>query len=66
MNEDLSHQLYEKGLDNIINFYFSRIETVEQQIQNAQIENNRMASMVRLFKSLGGGFQTLKLPESQQ
>jgi NodT family efflux transporter outer membrane factor (OMF) lipoprotein len=66
MNEDLTQQLYEKGLDNIINFYFSRMETVEQQIQNAQIENNRMASMVRLFKSLGGGFQTLKLPESQQ
>ncbi len=54
----------EKGLDDLLNFYLSRIETLQQQAENAQIENYRLASMVRLIKSLGGGFMTPELPDS--
>ncbi|NDD99808.1 hypothetical protein EB008_05920, partial [bacterium] len=54
----------EKGLDDLLNFYLSRIETLQQQTENAQIENYRLASMVRLIKSLGGGFMTPELPDS--
>lgn len=61
--QELTTELYEKGVDNLLNFYLSRVETFQQQVELVHIENNRLASMVRLIKSLGGGFMTPELPD---
>ncbi len=61
--QNLTQERVEKGLDTQLNFYYTLIETLEENIQKAKLENFRYAALVRLIKSLGGGFETQELPE---
>ena len=60
--ELLYHQRFEKGLDDYVQFLVSYRERVEEQINKVELESFKMLSVVRLIKSLGGGYLADDLP----
>lgn len=60
--ENLSHTRFERGLDDYIQFLMTHRERMEEEIKKVELESYRMLSVVRLIKSLGGGYLTDDIP----
>lgn len=56
---------YTVGLDNQLNVFFDQIQVLDNQSDMLQLQNYRLLSIVRLIKSLGGGFEADSVPTIQ-
>lgn len=61
--ENLTQKRFNVGLDPLIQVLSDKVRVLENQSEMISIQNFRLLSMVRLIKSLGGGFEADKIPQ---
>jgi outer membrane protein TolC len=60
--ELLSLERFERGLDDYLEFLVSRTEKDEEEVRRIALQNMKLLSVVRLIKSLGGGYHAEEIP----
>ncbi len=59
----LTQMRFASGLENSIEIYWKKIEWLDKKLEDIQLTYTQYASIVKLIKSLGGGYKTkLDLP----
>lgn len=59
---EIASARYEKGIDNYLSVLSVTENVLAQQISQVEMEKMRLFSLIRLIKSLGGGFQYEEVP----
>lgn len=60
--ESLSLERFEKGIDDYLEFLLSRTERARAEIHKVELQSMHLLSVVRLIKSLGGGYHADEIP----
>ncbi|MCX6991456.1 MAG: efflux transporter outer membrane subunit [Chlamydiae bacterium] len=58
----LSHMRFTSGIDNYERFLGAHQELISEELSKVTLENYRLLSIVRLIKSLGGGYHREETP----
>ena len=59
-NLELSRKRYESGLDSLINLIDTEREALTSQEELVASETQTLVKLVRLYKSLGGGWESFE------
>lgn len=59
---DLIDLRYQKGLDNLLSVLSSRSRVIEKQLEDIDLLYNQYIAVIKLIKSLGGGYSSQYLP----
>jgi len=62
LKQQLSHMRFTSGIDNYERFLISHQELLKEELSKVALENYRRLSIVRLIKSLGGGYHCMETP----
>ncbi|NDD58086.1 MAG: efflux transporter outer membrane subunit [Chlamydiae bacterium] len=60
--EQLIDSRFQKGLDNYMSYLQANTETINQEIHQVELTNYKVLSLIKLMKSLGGGFSSDDIP----
>ncbi len=60
--EQMILDLYTSGVENMIHYLQAHQDTLQEKIKKQELENYHLHSIVRLMKSLGGGYESEEIP----